>query len=102
MFEFHYLGRQRPAGILGLVRPFGGTLASAIDLDNVLIDVVGDSGLLLDSRSDLLVLVHDHADSAEDVFQRLLDLFRLPDRTIGHLMADAHGLHQGIFRAGVD
>ncbi|MCY1422608.1 hypothetical protein D9M71_382980 [compost metagenome] len=53
---------------------------------------MGHGGLLLHCGGNLLVLVDDHADRSQDVFQRPLDLFRLPDRAIGHFMAGAHGL----------
>ena len=54
--------------------------------------LVGDSGLLLHGGGNLLVLVDDHSYGAEDIFQGLLDLFRLTHGAIGHFMATAHGL----------
>ena len=55
---------------------------------------MGHGGLLFHGSGNLLVLVDDHAHRAKNILQRLLDLLRLAHRAIGHLMADAHGLHR--------
>jgi hypothetical protein len=74
LFKLNNLGRQRPAGIFGLVRTVRRALAGAVDFDNVLVDVMGHRRLLFNRSSDLLVLIDDHADRTKDIFQRLLDL----------------------------
>ncbi|MNZ80423.1 hypothetical protein D3C78_990550 [compost metagenome] len=51
-------------------------------------------GLLLGGSGDLLVLVDDHADRAEDVLQRLLHPRRLADGAVGGLVTAAHGFHR--------
>ncbi|MNJ79024.1 hypothetical protein D3C77_769200 [compost metagenome] len=45
-----------------------------IDLDDVLVDVVSDGGLLLHCSGDLLVLVDNAAHRPKNVLQRLLHL----------------------------
>jgi hypothetical protein len=54
--------------------PFGRAFAGAVDLDDVLIDVMSHGRLLFHRSSDLLILIDDHAHRTKDVFQRLLDL----------------------------
>ncbi|CNL23189.1 Uncharacterised protein [Mycobacterium tuberculosis] len=60
---------------------------------------MSDRRLLFHGCGDLLVLIDDHAYRSEDIFQRLLDLFRLPHRAVGHFMAGAHSLHSGSYAA---
>ncbi len=81
------------------MRALGGMFAGAIDFDDVLIDVVGYRRLLFHGGGDLLVLINDHADGAENILQGLLDLLRLAHRAVSHFMAGAHGPHRRVYSA---
>jgi len=83
LLQLDHLQGQLPAGLFSLVRALRCMFTGAIDLDDVLIDVMGHGSLLFDGGGNLLVLVDDHAYRAEDVFEGLLDFFRLPHRAIG-------------------
>lgn len=56
-FQLGHLGAQFAAGPFGLAGAFRGALAGLVDLDDVLVDIVGHGGLLLGGGGDLLVLV---------------------------------------------
>src|SRR5690606_22708549 len=84
---------QLATGLLGLLRALGGALAGLADLHDVLIDVVGHGGLLLDGGRDQLVLINDAAHRGEDILQRLAHRRGVLHRGLRLAMADAHVLH---------